>query len=375
MIKIFLILLFSGADMIKSQKPLLLNLRGRQFLNPYHGLQDIYASAKICNRCGACAQACPSYKALGAEIYSPRGRNQLLRFILDRRITNKAAKKDILRPAETCLMCGQCAASCAAFAPAAKHMRQIKRAYHRGDDIRLMLPKFSYFLKTIGLRQPKAERIDAFYMPASDGIKHFRQSLALISKKYRGVKIIKSGLFLAEISLTQSLSLLKKTFDNILAEYQAVLSAEPLPIVVDNIEDYRLLKQSIEIDEKYQTLADNARFITDYIGEIKIKNKKIILQDNNIFFQDDKIQQKAKEIIVCGKGNIFVHLEQGLHSAGLLPYCRVKGARIIAGNLIAAVAAQKADILVVFSARDEKFFTKLLKPYIKVLHICNITTI
>ena len=367
--------------MFKPPKPLLLKFSGRQFLNPACGLQDIYASAKICNRCGACAQACPSYKALGAETYSPRGRNQLLRFILDRRITAKASPKDILRPAQSCFMCGQCAAACAAFAPAAKHMQEITRAYRRahggflrGLYLRLfaMLPAVFYFFRTIGRRTPKVTHIHAFYMPNADGLRHFRQSIALVSKKRGGVKIIKSGLYLAEIALTQNLPLLKKTLDNILAAYQAVLGADPLPLVVDNIEDYRLLKQSIEIDEKYQNLAANTRFITDYIDTLNHKNTKIILQDNNIFFQDDKIPQKTGEIFVCDDGNFLVHLEQGPHSAGLLPYCNMKGAGAAAKNFAAAAAAQRADILIVFSARDEKFFAKLLKkfyPHTKTLHI------
>ncbi|MDR0645760.1 MAG: (Fe-S)-binding protein, partial [Elusimicrobiota bacterium] len=55
---------------------------GKCFFNPLKGFLSIYDSARLCSRCGACAQACPSYKVLKGEVFSPRGRNQLLRFIL-----------------------------------------------------------------------------------------------------------------------------------------------------------------------------------------------------------------------------------------------------------------------------------------------------
>ena len=360
----------------KSSALLLEGHQQNSFLHPLWGMQDIEASAKICNRCGACAQACQSYRVLKGEPFSPRGRNQLLRFILQRNFRNDIPQKDILNPAVTCIMCGQCTAACAAFVPTAKHMAAVKRnrgltcgGFWRGLYLKIFAryPAFFYFFT--GLRRQKPTYVNAFYLPSIQA----PQSIALISKKYEHIQIIKSGLYLTETALTQNLPPLIKTLDNIKAEYEAVLSPEPLPIIADDIESFRLLKLSAEIDEKYQNLAQNAVFIADIIKPQTInKPSKILIQNNNIFFCDDGAAQKALKLFVCPDGKFLVEFTLGAQSAGLLPYCNIKGGAQIAENIAARLAAQKADLLIVLSSADKKFFNNLLKkyyPYTKVLHI------
>ena len=298
-------------------------LGGRQqkgFLHPLWGMQDIRASAKICNRCGACAQVCPSYKVLKEESFSPRGRNQLLRFILLGHFKKNTPKKDILRPAASCIMCGNCTAVCAAFVPTAKHAAAVRRGLGKvgGGLLRGLYLKF--FTKN-----PEK--------------------------------------FLPEAALTQNLPALIKTLDKI--------AAGPAPITAGDIETYRLLKLSPEIDEKYQELAQNTVFIADTMKPIIInKPLKILIQNNNIFFCDDGIPKKIKKLFICPDNKFLVELKLGAQSAGLLPYCKVEGGAQIAKDMAARINSYKADVFIVLSRADEKFFKKLLKN-IKVLHISD----
>ena len=305
-------------------------LGGRQqkgFLHPLWGMQDIHASAKICNRCGACAQACPSYKVFKEESFSPRGRNQLLRFILLGYFKKSTPKKHILSPAAACIMCGSCTAACAAFVPTAKHAAAVRRGFGAGGG----------FWR--GLR-----------------LKFFGGNPANL---------------LAEAALTQNLPTLIKILDEIKAGYDAA----PKPIIAKDIEAYRLLKLSPEIDEKYQTLAQNAVFITDTMKPISINQSvKILVQNNNIFFCGDDIPKKTAGLFVCLGNKFLVELKLGAQSAGLLPYCKIEGNAQIAKDMSARIAAYKADLFIVLSSADEKFFKKLLKksrPGTKVLHISD----
>ena len=92
------------------------------------------------------------------------------------------------------------------------------------------------------------------------------------------------------------------------------------------------------------------------------------------FFCGDAELQKTMGLFVCPGGKFLVELKLGAQSAGLLPYCNIKGGAQMAENIAAQLAAQKADLLIALSAADEKFFKKLLQkyyPYTKVLHISD----
>jgi glycolate oxidase iron-sulfur subunit len=83
--------------------------------------EDIVAA---CNRCGFCTSYCPTYKATGNEIHSPRGRNQLFRALIEKKVTNPA---DALESINTCLLCGECTSVCFSEVPTAElmvHARQ-----------------------------------------------------------------------------------------------------------------------------------------------------------------------------------------------------------------------------------------------------------
>ncbi len=62
-----------------------------------------------CNRCGFCLSACPVYQATGLETKAPRGRNALVRALLDKKFSwNEDLKESIFQ----CLNCRACVEAC-----------------------------------------------------------------------------------------------------------------------------------------------------------------------------------------------------------------------------------------------------------------------
>lgn len=72
------------------------------------GDRSLYDAVSQCSRCGYCEQSCPTYLATGDEAKSPRGRNQLLRLVLEKRLAPEAASESLA----TCLLCGGCQTTC-----------------------------------------------------------------------------------------------------------------------------------------------------------------------------------------------------------------------------------------------------------------------
>lgn len=78
------------------------------------GERSTYDAASQCSRCGYCEQACPTYVATGEESKSPRGRNQIVRLMLEGKLDDPAAAMEAL---STCLTCGACTTACYAKVP------------------------------------------------------------------------------------------------------------------------------------------------------------------------------------------------------------------------------------------------------------------
>ncbi len=78
------------------------------------GERSTYDAVSQCSRCGYCEQACPTYLATGEESKSPRGRNQILRQLIEGKLTDKASAMEAL---STCLLCGACQTACYAKVP------------------------------------------------------------------------------------------------------------------------------------------------------------------------------------------------------------------------------------------------------------------
>ena len=132
-------------------------------LNALHtalGKRSLYESVSYCNRCGCCAQSCPAYRLNPQEIYSPRGRNQVLRLALERKIKLNAKDPVLRRLLETCTLCGRCTQVCPGLIPTAEHVLEMRRALHLRTlpgmlfsflQLRETRPKLFEFLARTGL--------------------------------------------------------------------------------------------------------------------------------------------------------------------------------------------------------------------------------
>lgn len=78
------------------------------------GERSDYDAVAQCTRCGYCEQACPTYKATGRETQSARGRNQLVRLMLEGKFEDPSSADEAL---STCLLCGACTTACPARVP------------------------------------------------------------------------------------------------------------------------------------------------------------------------------------------------------------------------------------------------------------------
>ena len=63
------------------------------------GERTVYDAASQCNRCGKCLEICPSYAASRRESMSPRGRNQLVRLLIEDKLSDPESLREAL---DTC---------------------------------------------------------------------------------------------------------------------------------------------------------------------------------------------------------------------------------------------------------------------------------
>ena len=98
------------------------------------GERSAYDAASQCSRCGYCEQACPTYVATGRESFSPRGRNQLVRLMLEGGLADPSSAAEAL---STCLLCGACQTVCPAHVPTPDLVLEGRRAL-RGEGSALL---------------------------------------------------------------------------------------------------------------------------------------------------------------------------------------------------------------------------------------------
>lgn len=125
----------------------------KQHLDSLHtpfGVRSLYDSVSFCTRCGSCQQSCPTYLLTAQEMYSPRGRNQALRLVIEGKLNVKQNRKQLEALTSSCLLCGRCTQTCAGKIPTAEHMLELRRALHIQ-----ILPSLLYRLLHLRSRKPK----------------------------------------------------------------------------------------------------------------------------------------------------------------------------------------------------------------------------
>lgn len=109
-----------------SRKPF--SLDSRQPVPGPQGPRTLEASAAYCTRCNACVQSCPAYLLRREEAFSPRGRTQLLRLLMERKLKPEEHAALIEDVTHSCLLCARCTLACAGQIPVAEHMIALRRA-------------------------------------------------------------------------------------------------------------------------------------------------------------------------------------------------------------------------------------------------------
>jgi glycolate oxidase iron-sulfur subunit len=72
-------------------------------------LQEAKKIVDRCNKCGLCMTSCPVYQQLLVEAASPRGRIQMVKYLLEGKTTLSKRFKEIIL---TCLLCETCVVNC-----------------------------------------------------------------------------------------------------------------------------------------------------------------------------------------------------------------------------------------------------------------------
>lgn len=110
------------------------------------GERSTYDAVSQCSRCGYCEQACPTYVATGEESKSPRGRNQIVRLMLEGKLDDKKAALEAL---STCLLCGACSTACYAHVSVPDIVLEGRRR------LREEPPRLVRFLTGLMVRRPR----------------------------------------------------------------------------------------------------------------------------------------------------------------------------------------------------------------------------
>ncbi|MBI5245686.1 MAG: (Fe-S)-binding protein [Elusimicrobia bacterium] len=116
------------------------------------GERSLYDAVSQCSRCGYCEQACPTYVATGEESKSPRGRNQIVRLMLEGKLDDPKAALESL---STCLTCGACTTACYAKVPVADIVLEGRR---------MLAGKPHWLTKRVSSLMVKSPRIFAFLL-------------------------------------------------------------------------------------------------------------------------------------------------------------------------------------------------------------------
>ncbi|MFN0118374.1 MAG: (Fe-S)-binding protein [Elusimicrobiota bacterium] len=121
--------------------------------NNSFSLKAIEEKTAACNRCGFCTSYCPTYRATGNETHSPRGRNQLVRALIEGKLSNPL---DAQSSIDSCLLCGECTTVCFSEVPTADLMVQA-RQFLASKKGRSKIEKF--LLRTIIPYPPRLSKL------------------------------------------------------------------------------------------------------------------------------------------------------------------------------------------------------------------------
>ena len=386
------------------------------------GPRAFYDSVSFCNRCGCCQQDCPAYRIFLQEPFSPRGRNQLIRLIMENKLNPRTADKQLRKILDTCILCGKCSGVCAGQIPTAEHILQLRRAIgkralpftlHHILRWRRTAPKLFNAVvksglllrrtgilhllgalhllpawlahanailpkKTNSLRSEKAQpqTPTLIYLPSME-VSYFAADTAhalleKISQRFTPVvwHNIPSGLF--SYVYERDVRLARMQLRRLIKRHAHTANGA-LPLLTDSIDVYLFLKKAPQLfapdsnsQKRAQHFADCVRFVTDFISPEKTKDApKTALDTSALLWQDDPVfDRTAKKFMDVLEGNFVECLYTGLSiAAGGQSFVNVPLAQEMGCLCVRRYAQQQVESVIVLSVLAQMEMSFLLKKF------------
>lgn len=340
-------------------------------------------AARTCTRCGACLQKCPSFRALKSEVYSPRGRSQLVRCLYEGKLDPARDKKDILNSSQSCLMCGACSAFCPAQTPVADLMFFLNSVLGKKSlklSVRLknifLLPFAKLKIKKALKNQPDLKE-EIIFVPSCYSCVNIKKTVEYLNFSGFKVKADFSLIQAADYYFTANYPKLKKCFVNLNKN-----SLKNSKIVTDCAETYALLKKAQLLGEEFKEIPLKVCFITQFIKTSKhfkqdLKDKTVLLCRTCNAPDAQELNEQTENLLYCPKKLFLIKCNQSsrMSPAAAAVRTRIKGSNLLLQQTAEYLQEERPDYLITLSYTDEMFFKQLIKKYklnIKVLHTLNI---
>ena len=395
------------------------------------GPRELYNSVCYCNRCGLCSSVCPSYQQRPQELFSPRGRNQALRLILEEKIKPAHVQKQLTDMLASCSLCGRCSRQCPGAVPTVEHVLALKRQLEDG-----FLPNTLLKLLRLRCTHPRvfSSLVKTGLVLRKTGLMHFlaikkdfawlRHALAILPKKIPGRVSVHSSknpnlIYIPSLEAEFLLpNLLAKTYrlaakkhrpvvwENTasgLAEYvygdvrrarkwvrqliirHSQLNHGRLPVLTDSLEVYYFWRQVPQLFEEYpafqakaQRFAKKVCFVTDLLPKRLRKPSQVELPVQGwftgSFSGEDLPYQTALEILHTLFKKNFVQCEYEEIAVAFPSYGFVKHnhASVYMKQAVQAMSARQVRTVFVASGLAELELAFYLRKFYPTAQACHI---